>query len=529
MDTYTKRERTIYLLGMLGQNLIYGVIGTGLTYYFQSVIFLPALAISTITLLSKIAEFLCDPYVGMRIDRSQNTKGKCRTYLIFSPLPIFIFSLLCFLNRPYTAAETSTARLGILLAAGLSFIGFGICFCFGDVALWTLPNLMTKSRKDRNALLAQARIVAGICGAGISLLLLPLSQAAGNHFSKQRNDPTLGLQMGTVLVCGSILLLGMLLFQPVGFCTRERVTAPPAEKRSLWRNLTEMWRMQIYRRILLSGLLRTPSGLMNLLQMTVLSYYFGNNGRTPYVHYMLLLGIPAFLGQLIAAGAAPKLADKHGAATTFAQANVFAGLALLAAFALFLCRPQQLTQALPFTLLILLLFCNMFCCGLVNTVQSILIADAADLTEKESGIRRDGIFVSGQSLLIKLSTGVSALLQGLVFAISGFSGTAVRQINLRYMPVPTSQRIRHLQRRASLCSFYFCACRGSPICCLRCRTGKAEIHIRHLYKRPLYVVHIKIYTKKRNPMGCASLFCSCALLCTRWLIVRNNKHPAFVF
>ena len=149
MDTYTKKEQTIYLLGMLGQNLIYGVIGTGLTYYFQSVIFLPALAISTITLLSKIAEFLCDPYVGMRIDRSQNTKGKCRTYLISSPLPIFIFSLLCFFNRPYTAAETSLVRLGILLAAGLSFIGFGICFCFGDVALWTLPNLMTKNRKDK--------------------------------------------------------------------------------------------------------------------------------------------------------------------------------------------------------------------------------------------------------------------------------------------------------------------------------------------------------------------------------------------
>lgn len=373
-------------------------------------------------------------------------------------------------------------------------------------------------------MLAQARIVAGICGAGISLLLLPLSQAAGNHFSKQRNDPTLGLQMGTVLVCGSILLLGMLLFQPVGFCTRERVTAPPAEKRSLWRNLTEMWRMQIYRRILLSGLLRTPSGLMNLLQMTVLSYYFGNNGRTPYVHYMLLLGIPAFLGQLIAAGAAPKLADKHGAATTFAQANVFAGLALLAAFALFLCRPQQLTQALPFTLLILLLFCNMFCCGLVNTVQSILIADAADLTEKESGIRRDGIFVSGHCPPVCLLCYKGWCLRSVALA----EPPSVKS-TVRYMPVPTSQRIRHLQRRASLCSFYFCACRGSPICCLRCRTGKAEIHIRHLYKRPLYVVHIKIYTKKRNPMGCASLFCSCALLCTRWLIVRNNKHPAFVF
>lgn len=179
--------------------------------------------------------------------------------------------------------------------------------------------------------------------------------------------------MGTVLVCGSFLFLGTLLFSAGRLLYPGAHDRPAGRKAQPMQNLTEMWRMQSYRRILLSGLLRTPSGLMNLLQMTVLSYYFGNNGRTPYVHYMLLLGIPAFLGQLIAAGAAPKLADKHGAATTFAQANVFAGLALLAAFALFLCRPQQLTQALPFTLLILLLFCNMFCCGLVNTVQSILI------------------------------------------------------------------------------------------------------------------------------------------------------------
>lgn len=97
MDTYTKRERTIYLLGMLGQNLIYGVIGTGLTYYFQSVIFLPALAISTITLLSKIVEFLCDPYVGMRIDRSQNTKANAALILYFRRCRFLFFRYSAFL------------------------------------------------------------------------------------------------------------------------------------------------------------------------------------------------------------------------------------------------------------------------------------------------------------------------------------------------------------------------------------------------------------------------------------------------
>lgn len=36
----------MYLVGMMGQNMIYNIIGTGLYFYFQSVIFIPAMAIS---------------------------------------------------------------------------------------------------------------------------------------------------------------------------------------------------------------------------------------------------------------------------------------------------------------------------------------------------------------------------------------------------------------------------------------------------------------------------------------------------
>ena len=44
-NTYTKPERAMYLTGLFGQNIIYNVIATGMAYYFQSVIFLPAMAI----------------------------------------------------------------------------------------------------------------------------------------------------------------------------------------------------------------------------------------------------------------------------------------------------------------------------------------------------------------------------------------------------------------------------------------------------------------------------------------------------
>ena len=35
--TYTKKERNMYLTGMLGQNLIYNIVATGLYFYFQNV------------------------------------------------------------------------------------------------------------------------------------------------------------------------------------------------------------------------------------------------------------------------------------------------------------------------------------------------------------------------------------------------------------------------------------------------------------------------------------------------------------
>ena len=46
MNTYTKKERNMYLIGLMGQNVIYNVIATGMVFYFQSVIFIPAIALA---------------------------------------------------------------------------------------------------------------------------------------------------------------------------------------------------------------------------------------------------------------------------------------------------------------------------------------------------------------------------------------------------------------------------------------------------------------------------------------------------
>ena len=44
VNTYSKKERNMFLTGMFGQNMIYNVVTVGLYYYFQNVICLPAIA-----------------------------------------------------------------------------------------------------------------------------------------------------------------------------------------------------------------------------------------------------------------------------------------------------------------------------------------------------------------------------------------------------------------------------------------------------------------------------------------------------
>ena len=69
--------------------------------------------------------------------------------------------------------------------------------------------------------------------------------------------------------------------------------------------------------------------------------------------------------------------------------------------------------------------------GGINVMQSIMIADCVDYEEYHKGYRPDGVFFSGQSFLTKLSGGIAALIQGLVYTIVKFSDQNLDNINYR--------------------------------------------------------------------------------------------------
>ena len=100
-NTYTGGELAGFLVGLAGQNIIYNIIATGLAFYFQSVIFLPAIACSLIFALARVWDAVNDPMMGTIVDKTRTKWGKCKPYLLFVPVVIMATTILPFINSMY--------------------------------------------------------------------------------------------------------------------------------------------------------------------------------------------------------------------------------------------------------------------------------------------------------------------------------------------------------------------------------------------------------------------------------------------
>lgn len=212
--TYTKKEAFGFLTGMFGQNLIYNIVATGLYFYFQNVICLPAMALGWIMAIARIWDAINDPMMGTIVDKTHSKWGKCRPYLIIFPVIIGIVTILTFINGNYATAETTTQKVLIVGWAAVSYIAWGMVFTVCDIPLWGITSLMTEDENDRSKLLGLARMVAGVGGIGV--LVVQVAQALAGLFGGD-------MQKSFIVTVIIMTVIACVLFEFAGIFARERV------------------------------------------------------------------------------------------------------------------------------------------------------------------------------------------------------------------------------------------------------------------------------------------------------------------
>lgn len=427
-NTYTKKERNMYLLGMAGQNMVYNIIGTGLYFYYQSVIFIPAIAISVFMAVARVWDAINDPMMGTIVDRTHTKWGKCKPYLLFCPAVVLAVTILCFINGRYSENATTLHNVLVIGWAAVSYILWGMCYTVGDIPLWGITSLMTEKEKDRSNILALARIAGGI-GAGIVLLsIIQVSQGVGKSLLPKVGDESAANQYGFIIVAAIFALIGCSLFQLAGIFAKERV-AQTEQQNSIKDNFKLMWSNEPFRKVLISSVIRSPIMLLMGVAMTLLNYYFGNYGQKDYTLYLIVLGGAIFIAQFAMSAVAPKLCEKFEKRAVYNVSTAVGAVAFALIFVVYLIAPRDLDK--PFWVVVnFILFAGAGAgMGALNVMQSILIADAVDYEEYNNNIRPDGVFFSGQSFATKLSSGIASIIQGIAFAVIGFSDSNVEACN----------------------------------------------------------------------------------------------------
>ncbi len=439
--TYSGKELTGYLVGLAGQNIIYNIISAALMYYFQSVIFLPAMAYSTIVAIARVWDAINDPMMGNIVDKTRSKWGKCKPYLLFVPAVVLVTTILPFINSQYNPNDPGWKKVLIIGWAGFSYILWGMSYTAGDIPLWGVTSLMTEDEKDRSKILALARIVAsvGVIGMLVQFLAPSLKGFVGSAFNIQ--DDATQLQYSFIILAIILTVFSSVLFQFAGLSVKERVKQQTKKTYTIKENFATMWNCKPFRQILVSGVLRSPIQLLNTVALTLVIYYFfdndpgralaGENGiNFGLILKVVIIAFGIFGGMLVSSAVTPALTSKMEKKTLY---NIYAfvgaipfGLVLV----IYMIFKQTLVTSMAAAIIMgVVFFAASWAMGGLNVLQSIMIADCVDYEEYHNGVRPDGVFFSGQSFITKLSAGIATIIQGVVYSVVHFSDQVIKNVN----------------------------------------------------------------------------------------------------
>ena len=419
METYTKKEKMRYLIGLSGQNILYGIITSSFAYYLQFTILVPAMWTGVILSVSRIFDAVKDPIIGAAINRN---KYSFKQYLLLMPLPTAVLTILCFCNGIYTPENSTVKNILIILSAFSFYILWEIVFSVGDIPLTAYPSVLTKNKEDSTRLLS-LRPVGAIACSIIALIIQPIVFSLAHSFNGTVQENERNSFLVTVTFFS---LLGGTLFQLTAIGSKQRVIIKSdTQKNQLKYFVTN----PLLRKITVLGILGSLKSITGIVLTPLVTYYFSGKNSALTLFYTALLGAGSLVGLIIAMMTVPHLTKKHGTKKVYIYVNLLSVIPNVMLFVLYQKYPHNMTDIPQTVIMFILTLIIGSCISISSTIQTLIISEAVDLEEKISGKRPAALFFSVQTFLIKIGTGISSLAASLCYTAIKFSSAEAEALN----------------------------------------------------------------------------------------------------
>ncbi|MCI7401245.1 MAG: glycoside-pentoside-hexuronide (GPH):cation symporter [Christensenella sp.] len=395
-ETVQPKEALSYSFAGFGQNIICQLVTTFFMVYLTDVAKISPIWLAYMFLFARLFDAFNDPIMGTIVDRTKSKWGKMRPYLLYTPIPIGIFTILLFTAGLF-AGFSDVAKF---VYATVVYLCWGIAYTIVDVPYWGLSSSMTKDTAQRNTLLTVARLICTI-GSGLVSVAIPIV------------TNITGPSAIAYLIIGIVCVVIAIPTFWVGFkFTKERFYDDESKKESLGESIKLLFKNTPLLLLILVGVL---GGLRTIYMTTSIYYANYNLMNLNLASVIFLLVVP---GGLVATLLTPVLSNKFGKKNLFIYSHLIGGILLVLLY--FIGMKSNGTSTLSQIAFYIIVIIAGIPSGFSNILTYSMIADSIDYLEDKTGKRAEGICFSMQTLISKIGMALTAFVTLMVLGVFGY-------------------------------------------------------------------------------------------------------------
>lgn len=391
------KEKTAYGIGAIGKDMVYMLTASYILYYYEDVMGISAVFTGMLLLIARVFDAMNDPIMGVIVAKTKTKFGKFRPWLLSGTLLNALVLYAMF------AIPEGLKGNALLIYAAAAYIIWGVTYTMMDIPYWSMIPAFAKDGKERESLSTLGRTCAGVGSAIVTVVTVKAVQILGQGNERE------GFKWFALIVAVLFALSAIIMC----VCIKEKSTVDMETT-----SVGEMFRAllkndQAMVSVISIVLINCSIYLTSNLVIYFFKYDFGGAAwENDYTLFTAFGGAIQILAMMVLF---PLLRKKLNIRQVFyaALGMAITGYVVLLVLAC-TCMSNVFLLFIPGAFIF---GAN----GVLSVLTTVFLANSVDYGEWKNGRRDESVIFSMQTFVVKLASGVSALLAAICLAVFNIS------------------------------------------------------------------------------------------------------------
>lgn len=392
-----KKEMASYGIGAVGKDMVYMFCASYILYYYQDILGVSAIAMGIILMAARVFDAFNDPVMGVIVAKTRTRWGKFRPWLFVGTALNAVVLYLMF------AAPPALNGNGLVAYAAVTYILWGVTYTMMDIPYWSMIPAFTEGGRERENMSTMARSCAG---AGSAIVTVITMQCV--YLLRNGNEYT-GFKWFALII--SILFFVSILITCVNIKEKSTVNVESVSVKQMFKALVQ--NDQAVAVVVTIVLINASVYITSNLVIYFFKYDFGGaDWYNGYTLFNTFGGAVQILSMMVLFPLLRKFMNTMKIFyVSFAMAITGYIVLLILVF----------TSMSSVFVLFIPAFFIFAANGMLLVLTTIFLANTVDYGELKNNRRDESVIFSMQTFVVKLASGVAALVVSICLSLSHLS------------------------------------------------------------------------------------------------------------